>query len=228
MHYAAGPGELDWKNQPDPFRGFTGSPQRELPLPVDATAPRYADLYYPESIAPQALTLPGLAAMLEISFGISAWKQYDGTRWALRCNPSSGNLHPTEAYVVIEGCGGIDDGVHHYVSRDHVLEQRCCPDSSDRDNTHFVAGFASGRSVFDSLAQSMSSLSVPRLENLIGLPAIRPVSCASACNASRASKLGRSSGRPPVLPRADGRLPVLAGRVPGRRAVAGRYPAGNG
>jgi SagB-type dehydrogenase family enzyme len=43
----------------------------------------------------------------------------------LRCNPSSGNLHPTEAYVVVQGCAGVADGVHHYVSRDHLLEQRC-------------------------------------------------------------------------------------------------------
>ena len=131
QRYAAGPGELDWKNQPDPFRFFAGSSQRELPLLADVTSPRYVDLYHPESITSQALTLPNLAAMLELSFGISAWKQYDDTRWALRCNPSSGNLHPTEAYVVIEGCSGIDDGMHHYVSRDHVLEQRCRFDSRD-------------------------------------------------------------------------------------------------
>lgn len=138
QRYAAGPGELDWKNQPDPFRSFTGSPQRELPLLADASSPRYVDLYHPESIASQALTLPSLAAMLELSLGISAWKQYDDTRWALRCNPSSGNLHPTEAYVVIEGCSGIDDGVHHYVSRDHVLEQRCRFDTSSHDNKRLL------------------------------------------------------------------------------------------
>ena len=138
QRYAAGPGELDWKNQPDPFRSFTGSPQRELPLLVDENSPRYVDLYHPELIASQALTLPNVAAMLELSFGISAWKKYDSTRWALRCNPSSGNLHPTEAYVVIEGCSGIDDGVHHYVSRDHVLEQRCHFDQSSHDNKRIL------------------------------------------------------------------------------------------
>lgn len=138
QRYAAGPGGLDWKNQPDPFRSFTGCPQRELPLRADATSPRYVDLYHLESIELQALTLPNLAAMLEISFGISAWKQYGDTRWALRCNPSSGNLHPTEAYVVIEGCSGIEDGVHHYVSRDHVLEQRCRFDASSHDNERLL------------------------------------------------------------------------------------------
>ncbi|TVR64991.1 MAG: hypothetical protein EA420_04215 [Candidatus Competibacteraceae bacterium] len=35
------------------------------------------------------------------SLGLSAWKQHRGSRWALRCNPSSGNLHPTEGYADI-------------------------------------------------------------------------------------------------------------------------------
>lgn len=149
QRYAAGPGELDWKNQPDPFRVFTGSPQLELPLLADSSSPRYADLYHPALIASQAMTLPAIAAMLELAFGISAWKQYGDTRWALRCNPSSGNLHPTEVYVVAAGCSGIDDGVHHYVSRDHVLEQRCRfePPSSDTSSLlppdSFLVGLSS-------------------------------------------------------------------------------------
>jgi SagB-type dehydrogenase family enzyme len=123
--YAAGPGGMDWKNQPNPFREFAGSPPRELPLLAEATPPRYVDLYRPRATAPQALTLNHIAALLELAFGLSASKQYGSNRWFLRCNPSSGNLHPTEAYVVIAGIPGIEDGVHHYMSRDHLLEQRC-------------------------------------------------------------------------------------------------------
>ncbi len=125
QRYAAGPGGLDWKNQPDPFRTFAGSPQLALPLLAAAPHAPYDDLYRPGEIAPQAFTLNSIAALFELAFGLSAWKQYDETRWALRCNPSSGNLHPTEAYLVNAGCEGIEDGVYHYVSRDHLLEQRC-------------------------------------------------------------------------------------------------------
>lgn len=125
QRYAAGPGGLDWQNQPDPFRTFAGSDRLELPLAGAGAQTRYADAYRPGAIAPQALSLPGIAALLELSFGLSAWKQYGSTRWALRCNPSSGNLHPTEACLIVQGCNGIDDGVHHYVSRDHLLEMRC-------------------------------------------------------------------------------------------------------
>lgn len=123
--YAAGPDFLDWDSQPDPFRTFVGSAQLELPLLGAVSHPLYTELYRPGAVAAQALTLPNIAALLELSFGISAWKEYDHSRWALRCNPSSGNLHPTEAYLVVQGCSGISDGVHHYMSRDHLLEQRC-------------------------------------------------------------------------------------------------------
>ena len=126
QRYAAGPGGLDWATQPAPFRTFAGSPQVALPLLSDTTLQtRYADLYQPGAIAPHAFTLANIAALLELALGLSAWKEYGATRWALRCNPSSGNLHPTEAYVVVQGLAGIADGVHHYLSRDHVLEQRC-------------------------------------------------------------------------------------------------------
>jgi hypothetical protein len=39
--------------------------------------------------------------------------------------PSSRNLHPTDAYMVVTACHGIVDGIFHYVSRDHPPEQRC-------------------------------------------------------------------------------------------------------
>ncbi|MHB1516177.1 MAG: nitroreductase family protein [Acidiferrobacteraceae bacterium] len=124
QRYAAGPPALDWAHQPDPFRTFSGSPRLDLPLRTGEVARTYRDLYRTDATG-SPLSLSSIAVLLELSFGISAWKQYEHLRWALRCNPSSGNLHPTEAYVITGGCIGIEDGVHHYVSRDHVLEHRC-------------------------------------------------------------------------------------------------------
>ena len=63
---------------------------------------------------------------MELSFGLSAWKQFGPDRWALRCNPSSGNLHPTEAYLLCTDAEVLESGVYHYVSHDHHLERRCC------------------------------------------------------------------------------------------------------
>ncbi|MEQ1530008.1 MAG: nitroreductase family protein, partial [Methylococcales bacterium] len=79
----------------------------------------------PEAIACQPLTLANLGLLLELSFGLSAWKQFGPDRWSLRCNPSSGNLHPTEAYVLCTDAALLPTGVYHYVSHDHHLQQRC-------------------------------------------------------------------------------------------------------
>ena len=144
--YAAGPGGLDWANQPAAFRYFSGSPQVPLPLLTDVKPPRYVDLYAPGKVLAQPLTIATIAALLELSLGISAWKQLGESRWALRCNPSSGNLHPTEAYVVITGEGDTANGVYHYLSRDHLLEQRCTFASDSMDTVLPVDTFLLGLS----------------------------------------------------------------------------------
>ncbi|MEO5331441.1 MAG: SagB/ThcOx family dehydrogenase [Magnetococcus sp. YQC-5] len=129
---APGPEHLDWEHQPDPFRTYAGAPRVRLPLVADQLTLLFADLYRPTSFIPkEAMDLRGLAALWELSLGLSAWKVYGSSRWALRCNPSSGNLHPTEAYLVVPTLAAtkvgssLAAGVYHYVSRDHSLEQRC-------------------------------------------------------------------------------------------------------
>jgi len=117
--YAAGPETLDWSSQPDPFRTFKGSPVLQLPL----CAGRMAQAF--DGAQPAAPSLDALGALLELSLGLSAWKEYGPDRWALRCNPSSGNLHPTEAYAIARGVPGLNDGLYHYASRSHALELRC-------------------------------------------------------------------------------------------------------
>jgi SagB-type dehydrogenase family enzyme len=126
QRYAAGPETLDWTMQPDPFREFAGSPRITLPLGADKLSTPFARIYEPsDEMTPHPLSLASLSALLELSLGISAWKEYGPDRWALRCNPSSGNLHPTEAYVVSIGIDDLDDGLYHYLSREHALERRC-------------------------------------------------------------------------------------------------------
>ncbi|MFS8035715.1 nitroreductase [Xanthobacter sp. AM11] len=122
--YAAGPETLDWDMQPNPFREFEGAPRTPLPLAAEQLAVTWGAAITPGAVPPAPLDLAGVALLLELSFGLAAWKQYGPDRWALRCNPSSGNLHPTEAYVLAENVAGLGDGLHHYVSRAHALEQR--------------------------------------------------------------------------------------------------------
>ena len=93
--------------------------------PGNELEPLFADLDNPETITAEPITLVNTGLLLELAFGLSAWKQFGPSRWALRCNPSSGNLHPTEAYLISTGNDFIKSGVYHYVSHDHCLEQRC-------------------------------------------------------------------------------------------------------
>jgi len=120
--YAPGPGGLDWATQPDPFRRYAGAPERELPLLAGEWPVCWDELF--DGVPAQAFTVGSVACLLQLSLGLSAWKCYGGNRWALRCNPSSGNLHPTEGYLISPALPGLPAGVHHYRPDQHSLEQR--------------------------------------------------------------------------------------------------------
>ncbi|MDT4290233.1 SagB/ThcOx family dehydrogenase [Methylomonas sp. MO1] len=122
--YAKGPESLDWDDQPNPFRRFSGCEAVKLPPPGAELSCLFADLDKPERIERLPLNLTNLGLLLELSFGLSAWKQFGPDRWALRCNPSSGNLHPTEAYLLCTDRDLLQPGAYHYVSHDHHLERR--------------------------------------------------------------------------------------------------------
>src|SRR5437667_5818943 len=124
-HYAASPGYLDWATQPDPFRTYVDTERVELPLLADRLDVGYAELYCAGAVPAMPLERDSVGMLFELALGLSAWKQYQGNRWALRCNPSSGNLHPTEGYAILPQMPGLNAGVYHYVSRDHCLERRC-------------------------------------------------------------------------------------------------------
>lgn len=121
--YAEGPGQLDWDAQPAAFRHYPGAPVLELPLAADSFERCYGQLEKKpkNEIAPD---LDSLGALLELSFGLSAWKTWGPSRWALRCNPSSGNLHPVEAWVLSAGLPGVGAGLQHYDPEQHALEGR--------------------------------------------------------------------------------------------------------
>ena len=148
-------GYMDWANQPDPFRRFEGAPLISLPLlkPDDAPlSPLYEDLYRPGAIASAPVTVRTLSRFLEYSLAISAWKQSGEVRWALRANPSSGNLHPTEGYLLIDAVPGLSPfpGLYHYAAKEHALELRATlPESSFISLTQvfppqaFLIGFTS-------------------------------------------------------------------------------------
>lgn len=121
--YALGPAFLDWDAQPDGFRRFEGARLIPLPLRLEAETPPFGSL---AEAPPQPVTMATLGLFWELAFGLSAWKAVDGSCWPLRNNPSSGNLHPTEAWSILPALDGLSDapGLYHYAPRAHGLEER--------------------------------------------------------------------------------------------------------
>ncbi len=127
--YARSLGYLDWANQPNPFRRFDGAPLIPLPhltLDQDPLSPSYESLFHSHAIPSQPITLKTLSRFFEYALSLTAWKAYNGTRWALRSNPSSGNLHPTEGYVFTRSLDelALEPGLYHYAPKEHGLEHR--------------------------------------------------------------------------------------------------------
>ncbi|MCX7258130.1 MAG: nitroreductase [Polaromonas sp.] len=174
--YAASPETLDWDAQPDPFRRFAGVPLVSLPLPADHDKTAWTQLFNPGAVAPHAPDLDSLGLLLELSFALSAWKEFGPDRWAQRCNPSSGNLHPTEVYLLARGLSDLANGLYHYAPKEHGLEQRACfavPSLSDVQARALVQP-ASGQPAPGALPATSSSAAAhapaPRL--LVGFSAI--------------------------------------------------------
>ena len=118
--FARSLGYLDWATQPDPFRRYHGAPLIELARAVVAGDVPYDALFSSvDTPASRPIDQRTIGEFLRCSMGLSAWKQYQSSRWALRVNPSSGNLHPTECYIVWGG------QVCHYAPHAHALEVRC-------------------------------------------------------------------------------------------------------
>lgn len=124
--YAASLGYLDWENQPNPFRSFLGAERIPLDHPKLRAQPTYDALFAPR-VDPAPLDRTFVSRLFYLSFALSAWKQVgDSNPWSLRVNPSSGALHPTEAYLVCGPVAGLTDepSVFHYAPSHHALERR--------------------------------------------------------------------------------------------------------
>ena len=118
---------LDWANQPNPFRHYEGCPLVDLPAGAAPPAANMLALLRGELGTPANASDASqvLSALLFHSAAISATKLSPaGTRYALRVNPSSGNLHPTEFHFSTHGLAGWDDGIYHYRPSQHMAEQR--------------------------------------------------------------------------------------------------------
>lgn len=142
-NYARGPSNLDWASQPNPFRRYPPSPLLPLLHPTAPTSPLYPSLFSSPPLPPAPLTHSSISQLFYDSLSLSAWKSTGFSTWSLRVNPSSGNLHPTESYLVSPPIPPLSSSpfVAHYAPKHHSLELRAplppgslarlgCPDGS--------------------------------------------------------------------------------------------------
>jgi SagB-type dehydrogenase family enzyme len=124
--FAASLGYMDWASQPDPFRRYQGTALVRLPLPKTGRELPYWQLYVTHSVSAAPLSIDSLSLFFRYALSLTAWKRFEGTKWSLRANPSSGNLHPTEGYAFLPALGAIHNhpGVYHYAPKEHGLERR--------------------------------------------------------------------------------------------------------
>lgn len=142
--FAASRGYLDWATQPDPFRRYEGAPLIHLPFPESGQVLEYWQLYVTGSVVPATLSIDSVSLFLRYALSLTAWKRAGETAWSLRANPSSGNLHPTEGYVLLPALTAIQNGagVYHYAPKEHGLERRA--DINPSVWTALIAGFPDG------------------------------------------------------------------------------------
>jgi len=129
--YAAALGYMDWATQPDPFRRYAGADLVRLPLPKAGCPLPYWQLYASATVPPAPLSLESVSLFFRYALSLTAWKQVGKTKWPLRANPSSGNLHPTEGYALLPAVDQIGEtaAVYHYAPREHALERRAALDA---------------------------------------------------------------------------------------------------
>lgn len=123
QRYARSLGYMDWSTQPNPFREYKGAESITLPLAFKNSTPPYHLLDSDLPTAP--LLKESLSQLLQYSMGIAAWKVSGDSEWAVRCNASSGNLHPTESYLILPPIlqeQNDKSAVFHYAPKNHSLE----------------------------------------------------------------------------------------------------------
>lgn len=117
---------LDWDSQPDPFGRYEGAPHLPLARAPVEQSPRYEPAFRVGGLPARAMDGAAIGQLFQDALGLSAWKEAGDSRWALRVNPSSGNLHPTEGYLICGPLPGLSDApaVYHYNSYLHSLARR--------------------------------------------------------------------------------------------------------
>ncbi|WP_024791754.1 SagB/ThcOx family dehydrogenase [Lebetimonas sp. JS138] len=112
--FAKSLGYLDWANQPNPYKEYINAKKILLPNPKTENL-TYEKLYLKNET--KEINLNTIATFLRYSASINAKKVLGMNEWYVRVNPSSGNLHPEEIYLI------LNNGVYHFNVKEFALEE---------------------------------------------------------------------------------------------------------
>jgi len=151
--YAPSKEYLDWKNQPNPYRLFRGSDAKavqrlflseEMVTNKACSLCGFDEIYKEQEVVRNhstdrtfangsELNAQNLSLFMFYSMSLSATKSYKNNNWSLRVNPSSGNLHPCEAYLILDSSSDVfgsleaaqkSTSVYLYHPRNHGIQLR--------------------------------------------------------------------------------------------------------
>ncbi len=119
--FAKSLGYLDWEHQPNPYRSYLGA--KKYPLSLTSSF----DLSYKELFASKEakeVSYESISSFFRYALGLAANKRFGASSWELRINASSGNLHPIEAYCIVNATKNLEErtALYHYNSYNHELE----------------------------------------------------------------------------------------------------------
>ncbi len=118
---------LDWEHRPDLYKRYPHA--KSIPLPekeVTAGARTLWDIIPDGCVNPaasQKMTLAKLAALLGLSYGITASVRYPQETFSYRSAPSAGALYPCEIYIAAYAVDGLDPGVYYFSVVDFALKR---------------------------------------------------------------------------------------------------------
>ncbi|MBM3269313.1 MAG: SagB/ThcOx family dehydrogenase [Candidatus Sericytochromatia bacterium] len=118
--------QLDWANQPVPFKEYEDAPRIDLAryLPVDPAQLSDRELRrLARSEDPAEQLRNDLSHLLYFTYGVTAIVHYPDRPFYMRAAPSAGGLYPAEVYVLSRGTDALPAGLYNYQVRTHSLAQ---------------------------------------------------------------------------------------------------------
>jgi SagB-type dehydrogenase family enzyme len=107
---------LDWPNQPNVFKTYTGLSTVPLSEPPQGTLRILSELLQgdPADATESRVDQAVLSRLLHLTHAVTAKTRHGGVDFYFRSVASAGALYPCELYVAVMNAEGLQDGLYHH------------------------------------------------------------------------------------------------------------------